>query len=215
VLPESVPECDWKTQTGLAPVENAPSWGWYLSLPSGIGNVALRVALIPHVGGEADCIEIQVAPADKVGQARRFHAEFTEDDLVALQKLGWEVWPNFHLSFMQSHVFYAHGEIGLLDYFNFWKVASGNIGRVARSEWDGLWRDLRAAKIVSDEDRAAFDRAFTETGRDFAVAVPGYGVGRTIPLDEAVALDDRNALSSALAEQIRAMAAVLRLKFQA
>jgi len=201
------------SDTGMAPVEHAAGWGWYLSLPSGIGNAAIRIALVPHVGEDGDRLELQVAPADKVGQARLFHADFNADDLAALEQLGWEMRPNFHLSYMQSHLCYVTGTLRLLDYFDFWKANANRIGRVPRSEWDGLWEELATAGVVTQDDRAAFDSAFTDTGRDFAVVVPGYHLGYSVPLERAAHLDDRRALSSELADQISAMAKVLRLRF--
>lgn len=198
--------------TKLAPVERAAGWGWYLDLPKDVGNVAIRVALIPHVD-EKPRLELQVAPADKVQQARRFHERITLADLRQLEQRGWVVEPNFHLSFMQSHVFYGSGTASIEDYVEFWTAHTQLIGRVPRANWDTVWAELRAAEIVSDGDRAAFDRAFTATARSFAVSVPGYLLRWSVPLREAADLDDREQLAPRLAAEAEAMGKVLGLRF--
>lgn len=175
---------------GMGEVKKASGWGSFIELPSIAKNVAVRVALIPCRAADEVELRVTIAPADKVGQAQEFHRRMTVDDLARLASAGWHVAPHFHFSFMQVQPFVGHGRLSAAEYFEYWQRNVSKIGRVRRDDWEATWEELSRAGIVKAADRADFDAAFTNTARQFAIAVPGYYMEYAIPQSEAAKLDD-------------------------
>lgn len=157
--------------------------------------------------------EIQLAlyPADTLSQAREFYGRSKALDGTRALATGdgWTVTPNFHFGHMQRGFCWTTSEIEVEDYLRLWEVHIATAGNVPREEWASYWSWLIEREIAKAEDRAEFERDFTETDRQTATPRPGLMLARRWPLAKAEDLDSRDAFASAIRAALEeALAAV-------
>jgi hypothetical protein len=146
--------------------------------------------------------EVQLAlyPADTLSQAREFygHSKALDGTRALASTDGWTVTPNFHFGHMQRGFCWTTSDIEVEDYLRLWEVHIATAGNVPRGEWASYWSWLIEREIAKAEDRAEFERDFTETDRQTATPRPGLMLARRWPLAEAEDLDSRDAFASAI-----------------
>ena len=181
-------------------------WGPTVELPE-LPGTAARAYLFPVDGG----IELSVYPADTLSQAQAFYARPAA--VAALLGLAsdpaWKVMPNFHFGHMQGGYGWTTTHTPVERYIALWQEKIGETGAVKREEWDDYWAWLIEEQLATADDRAEFDRHFTETNRQTATPRPGLMVARHWELSRAEALDGQRKLATEIAAALQSARDVL------
>jgi len=181
-------------------------WGPTVELPELMGT-ASRAYLFPADGG----IELSVYPADTLSQAQAFYARPAA--VAALLTLAsdpnWKVMPNFHFGHMQAGYGWTTTQAPVERYIALWQERIGETGAVKREEWDDYWAWLIEEQLATADDRAEFDRHFTETNRQTATPRPGLMVVRRWELSQAEALDGQHKLAAEIAAALQSARSAL------
>lgn len=95
---------------------------------------------------------------------------------------------------MQRGFCWTTSTADLGDYLGLWQHEIHSARNVPRSDWGEFWSWLVEHHIATPEDRAEFDRHFTDTARQTATPRPGLYLVRRWTLLEAETLDTRGLL---------------------
>lgn len=174
-----------------------------------MGGMGSRVYLRAHE--DMSTIELSIFPADTLTQARVFYAR--PNAIVGARRLaatdGWAVTHNFHFGHFQGGYVWTNGEIGADEYLDLWTDQVKQTEPLPREEWPKYFEWLKAKRIAVEDDRAEFDRIFTNTTRSRATPRPGVCVTRLWPIAEAEELDTRGELALRVREALATMVAEL------
>ncbi len=175
-------------------------WGPTVELPE-LPGTAARAYLFSTDGG----IELSVYPADTLSQARAF---YTRPGAVAgLLTLAadpeWKVMPNYHFGHMEGGYGWTTTNMPVERYVTLWQERIAETGAVKREAWDEYWAWLIQEELATADDRAEFDRHFTDTNRQTATPRPGLMVVRRWELVQAEALDGQHKLAGEIAAALK------------
>lgn len=190
-------------------VRYASGWGWYIDI--GTHAVAIRIALRAVPDEAVTSIVLELAPGDTLGQARDLFRDFEYEVFENLEANGWNVEPNFHLSFMQQHLVYPKTSLGTREYWSFWKTNRDSLRQLRRDEWPSYIHFLIENGIAASIDEPSFHDKFTNTQRSTLNVCPGLSLGKTIPLEVAVAKDSDHSLGAFLQKEIAHVSNCLRI----
>jgi hypothetical protein len=148
-------------------------------------------------------VRLVLFPADTLAQARAFYTRpEAPGALLALRQRGWEVVANFHFGYMARGLVWTKAEAQLEGYVGYWRERIGATAAIPRERWEEFWAGLVQHRFARADEKAQFDRHFTNTGRESAAPRPGLMCFYLWSLSEAERLDDRNQLVGAVAEQL-------------
>lgn len=147
-------------------------------------------------------ISFSVYPADTLTQATEFYRrpESVEGVRRLARESGWCVAQNFHFGHMQAGYAWTSGDIDIGSYLDLWRAEIEHAGAIPREEWPEYFEWLVEKRIAQPDDRAEFDRCFTQTNRSTATPRPGLRVARQWAMHTAEELD----ATGRLAPQINA-----------
>jgi hypothetical protein len=178
----------------------ASLYGPYVPTPAGrvIGaNAYLKVR-------NENEIELALYPADTLTQARGFYS--SRPAIEGLRDLaardGWHAGPNFHFGHYERGFCWTCNRVDLDRYLGLWSDRIDDEGAVERARWDDYWTWLESEQIACPQDRAEFDRHFTNSNRSSAVPRPGLWLSRRWSVDEAEQLDSRGVLAAQVRESL-------------
>ena len=160
-------------------------------------------------------IRLRLYPADTIRQARSFYSSVNPDALRELQKEGWDVHSNFHLSFMATNLVWTRGKLALDEYIHYWQSQTNKIAQVSvstSSEFTSLFNDLERDGLVSGEDRTELDERFTNTARRQANLCPGLALYYVYSAEQAKLLEQSDDFERDVAWRIRTALASWRQK---
>lgn len=150
-------------------------------------------------------------PARVVSQARAFYTRPAA--VAALLDLvsdpAWKVMPNFHFGHMEGGYAWTTTEAPVERYIALWQERIGETGAVKREDWDDYWAWLIEEQLATADDRAEFDRHFTETNRQSATPRPGLMVVRHWELSQAEALDGQHKLAEDISAALQSARSAL------
>lgn len=176
-------------------VEAAASYyGPYVTTPGGdvIGaNAYLRIR-------DENGIELALYPADTLTQARAFYSrpEAVEGLRQLRDRRDWHAGPNFHFGHFQRGYCWTCNHTDLDRYIEIWTGRINDERIVPREQWNAYWRWLESERIACAENRAEFDRHFTNTQRNSASPRPGLWLSRRWSFADAEDLDARGHLAN-------------------
>lgn len=173
---------------------------WYLFRP---GKIAERVG----VGAEPDAtLKVNLWPADTVRQARRFYEEVDRSAFFGLD--GWEVRPNLHFSFMNTHLIWAETTWPIDRYFDYFADGQSQMyGQMNEAKLVPLVEQWGDEGLITCEDRAEIEGQFNSTKRETLNVIPGFSVSRVWNLNAVIELEERGELEVAI---INALATPLK-----
>jgi hypothetical protein len=154
-------------------------------------------------------------PAEQVPQAQHVYRspDIVERLICLSQEPGWRLSPNVHLSPWQAawhQRCYFSAPISIEEYLHSWTGEGESFGRYPRAEVEApdFWHWLRDTGYASEGDREEFDRLLQGrwTKLDLRASID---VQRVWPWDEAVALDDRGELATAVRDAVSRILGVL------
>lgn len=160
--------------------------GWYLFRP---GKIAERVM----IQIESWKLKVALAPADTVGQARRFYD--TVDKAAFLSLKEWKVEPNLHFSFVSKHLIWAGTDWETCKYLDYFSDES-SYGQMDRDNLLPLAEQWEREGLIRSEDRDKIKGQFSNTKRLNLNVVPGFSVSREWDLDTVIELEERRELEA-------------------
>lgn len=168
--------------------EDVESRDGYLFRP---GKIAERVVIRP----ESRKLKIGLAPADTVGQARRFYDAVDKAAFLSLKE--WKVEPNLHFSFMGTHLVWAETALGTREYFDHFSESSSYGQRSAdRETLEPLANQWEHEGLISSADRKKIEDKFINTNRKNINIIPGFSIYREWDLDRVIKLEEREELET-------------------
>ena len=173
---------------------------WYLFRP---GKIAERVG----VWAEPEpTLKVNLWPADTVRQARRFYEEVDRTAFLGLDE--WEVRPNLHFSFMNTHLIWAETAWAIARYFDYF--ADGQLqmcGQMNEARLVPLAEQWEDEGLITREDRGKIEGQFNSTKRETLNVIPGFSVSRVWNLNTVIELEEHGELE---ADIINALATPLK-----
>jgi len=149
------------------------------------------------------CIQLVLYPADTLTQAKAFYTRpGTASNVLSLREVGWHLRPNFHFGHMAGGFAWTRSDATVGEYIAYWQKGINRAGALQRNEWEDFWKDLFRLKFARNEDKAGFDKKFTDTKRQSATPRPGLKCAFSWSLAEATALDDRDQFVKAVVDQL-------------
>jgi hypothetical protein len=175
-------------------------WGPTVDLPE-LPGTASRAYLFPVDSG----IELSVYPADTLSQARAFYTRPAAVSalLTIANDPNWQVMPNYHFGHMEGGYAWTTTDTPVERYIAIWQEKIGDTHAVKREDWDEYWTWLITEHFATADDRAEFDRHFTETNRQSAIPRPGLMAVRRWDLSEAEELDGQHKLAAEIATALK------------
>ena len=158
--------------------------GAYLFRPD---KIAERIMI--HV--ESGKFKVVLAPADTVGQARRFFDTVDKEAFLSLQASDdWKVIPNLHFSFASKHLIWAETAWETRAYFD--HFSDGSLyGKRDRDKLLRLVKKWEREHLICSADREKIEAEFNNTKRQSLNVVPGFLVSREWDLDTVIELEER------------------------
>ena len=188
----------------LASKVNLESRGWYLFRPS---KIAERVM----IRAESGKLKVELAPADIVGQARRFYNVVDRTAFLSLQGFhDWKVRPNLHFSFNSfsgsTHLVWSETTLGIQEYLDYFSDGNAYGQRRADCTLLPFLESWERDGFISLENRTEIENKFINTGRTRINIIPGFTVFQEWDLDTVIELEDGGELEECI---IAALAAPL------
>ncbi len=150
-------------------------------------------------------IQLAVYPADTLTQAKAFYTSTKAPSQVLALCDGngkWSAQPNFHFGHMARGMVWIKSNTSPGEYVAYWQAKIGDTRQYPRERWEEFWIELEQHDFATADDKAEFDRSFTNTKRTFATPRPGLKCVYQWNLTEAIQLDDKNKFVKAVAEQM-------------
>ena len=147
-------------------------------------------------------------PGDIMTQAREFWRGGRVDAkrLLELQDKGWELWPNLHFSFIQTHLYWANTPLAVNEYTKFWKSGEMEIAYLYRDDAGSYrhnWDRLVAKGLISPDDVEPLEEKTTKKKYPQISMSPGLRISYTWPASRAAQLDVDGTFVCEVKERIR------------
>ena len=133
-------------------------------------------------------LKVGLWPADTVSQARRFYKGADRATFLGVD--GWEVEPNLHFSYMNTHLIWAETNCAPDRYFDYF--ADGQLyGQMDEARLIPLAQRWANEGFVTREDQSKIKNQFTSTKRKTLNVIPGFSLSREWNLNTVIGLEDR------------------------
>jgi hypothetical protein len=169
---------------------------------------AVRMVFLQLDDATGDVV-LRVYPGDTLTQARLLYQNAAASRSL-LSMAGWYVRPNFHWGFRDSGACWAQGTtLDVAHYVDYWINNIAATRAVTRAEWTETWSRLQQDGVVAVTDKADFDRAFTNTGKNSATPRPGLCCEYRWAFSNAMQMDDDDKLVGEVRTRIGELLAAL------
>ncbi len=134
-------------------------------------------------------VVLSLYPGDTLFQARVLYAR-PEAVRGLLMMPGWTTRSNFHWGHRTSGLCWVKGATDPARYVDYWIERITDTKQLERAQWESEWAALQAEGIVRAQDKADFDRVFSNSRIPTASPRPGLECRFSWALEEARRLDD-------------------------
>ena len=151
-------------------------------------------------------ITLEVWPGDIMTQAREFWRRVDAKRLLKLQDKGWELRPNLHFSFIQTHLHRADTPLAMNEYIEFWKSGEMEIAYLCRDDarsYRHNWDRLVAKGLISHNDVEPLEEKTTKKNYPQISMSPGLSISYTWSAKQAAQLDRDGTFVREVKERIR------------
>ena len=151
-------------------------------------------------------ITLGIWPGDTMTQAREFWPRVDAERLLELQAKGWELWPNLHFSFIQTHLYWANTPLAVNEYIEFWKSGKMEIAYLYRDDAGSYrhnWDRLVAKGLISQNDVEPLEEKTTKKKYLQISMSPGLSISYTWSAERAAQLDRDGTFVREVKERIR------------
>jgi hypothetical protein len=190
-------------------VDRHRGWGHYLRLDR--GGCATQIGFFPSKRGRS--LVLDLAPADTGTQAKILY-DSVEYDAVStlLEGERWSGRPNFHLGHVTSNLFHKRSPLTLEAYWAIWVAHRRAIRQWKRRDFEEVWAFLQQHQVVGPDLEEEWHATTTRTARKSIDVRPGIGLSWTLPVEEAVILDERGQLENVVKAAMQQAAVALNLR---
>ncbi len=157
------------------------------------GKIAERIALSVVVEPEL-ALKVSLWPADTVNQARRFYNEADKTKFLGLDE--WEIRPNLHFSYVNTHLIWAESSWENDRYFDYFFGNQQSYGQMNHEKLAPLAEKWENEGLITSVDRTDIEYQFNSTKRETLNVIPGFSVCRVWKLNTATDLEERGQLES-------------------
>ncbi len=152
------------------------------------GKIAERVMI--QFQYDRKCLEVSLAPADTVTQARCFYKKMDKEAFLSLKE--WTIKPNLHFSFARTHLIWATTDWKTRNYFD--RFSDGSFGKTLQDELLALAEQWEGEDLISSEDREKIKDQFKNTERQSLNVVPGFLIYREWKLNTVIEWEEQGKL---------------------
>ena len=146
-------------------------------------------------------ISLVLCPADTLAQAKAFYKHLKAASAVPMLP-NWKIEPNFHFGYMAKGFVWTTTDVSPEEYIAYWCERIESTGVIPREGWEKFWDELVQRRFAKTEEKAQFDHNFTNTNRKLAIPRPGLACSYSWKLSDAVILDEKDLLVSAVVDQL-------------
>jgi hypothetical protein len=141
--------------------------------------------------------------ADIISQARPFYTTIDVSRVVGLEKNGWELKTNFHVSFKGSWLQSFYAGVSVLEYLAYWKQSVGEIRQYSRDDLFKYLVQLNEKKIVLSE-KGEIEKLKSRSERmPWLNVCPGVSCVLSFPAKDVENLDREGKFAGLLDQKIR------------
>ena len=151
-------------------------------------------------------ITLGIWPGDTMTQAREFWPRVDAERLLKLQDKGWELCPNLHFSFAQTHLYWANTPLAVNEYIEFWKSGEMEIESLYRDDTGSYrhnWDCLVAISLISPDDVEPLEEKTTKKKYPQISMSPGLSISYTWSAKQAAQFDRDGTFVREVKERIR------------
>ena len=151
-------------------------------------------------------LHISLYFADTQHQAQKFYqSKIPYQKIRELEDDNWAVWPNFHISYMQTQVTgFKTSIVSNQNYYEYWQNHQGEIYQRKKEELSDFLNVLADSNVIK-LDRAKqneLNNKVFNTNRDRLNLCPGFVLSYSINSDIAVEKDNKNELADLIKKKI-------------
>ncbi len=160
------------------------------------GKIAERIAILVEDG---PTLKVSLWPADTVCQARRFYEIVDRTAFLDLNE--WQVEPNLHFSFMNSHLIWAKTTWETDRYFD--DFADRQLyGQMNQARLLPLAQQWEKKGLITGKDRGDIEYQFNSTRRETLNVIPGFCVYRVWDLNTVIKLEESRKLEDEIIDAL-------------
>lgn len=151
-------------------------------------------------------IGLEFFPGDTMTQARELWLRVDAERLLELQDKDWNLRPNLHFSFAQTHLYWANTPLAVNEYIELWKSGEMEILSLLRDDSDSFrhnWDRLVAKGLISPDDVEPLEEKTTKKKYPQISMSPGLAISYEWSAKQAVQLDRDDAFVREVKERIR------------
>lgn len=190
---------------GYVAEPSSPRWGQRAQVDVGTGRGFQLIFLVPGRSRAGwPSVDLEIYPADTLGQARVFYPQLdvpTRGVLLGLSRISeWSVRSNFHVGVQRSGHVHDESATSLRRYVDYWRAHLDEYRERDRQDWGPILQRLVDAGVVSRGYPNQFEN---EIGRRNPVAPrPGLKMTRTWSRTEVADLERAGRLSRAVRDAV-------------
>lgn len=162
-----------------------------------------QIAMDAQVDGEDWKVTLFLYAGDTMASAKYTFSQLQYEKLMKLKEHGFSLWPNFHLSFRSSNLFWANGKITFEAYVDYWLKNASNLKQIKRDQFNEHFSEFEKVGLTSEEDRSIMKEKLLDKNYQTLNICPGMGITYTWSSKDAIELDKRQQFLPDLKEKIR------------
>lgn len=184
-----------------------PKWRTFY-LETGLEEIRMVIFAVNKSENEEKYeLQISLYFADTQHQAQKFYENrISYQRIQELEGANWVSWPNFHISYMQTHILgFKTSAVTNQDYYEYWLNHQNEIYQRKKEELSELLKTLSDSGII-DFDGAKQDDLndrVLNTSRDRLNLCPGFVLSYSIDSIGAIEMDKKNELADFIKKKVR------------
>ena len=180
---------------------------WTYCVETGLDEIRLVGIEIHHVDDDDYKLQLSLYYGDTQNQARSFYQSKISYDLIdTLLNEGWELRPDFHISFIQKHLVWFSTPPGHeKKYYEYWVNNAEQIRQYPKKDLNGYLAELESLDVIEigNEQRRDIKEKVSRTDRKVINICPGLGLFFSYSSNTARELDSGNELADEFKTRIR------------
>ncbi|QNU67676.1 hypothetical protein EHE19_004165 [Ruminiclostridium herbifermentans] len=162
--------------------------GWKHYIESG-KNTVKQIALDSSKNGEGWSITVWLHAGDTMSAAKESFKNMDTDKLLELKLQGFDIEPNFHVSYRSSNLLWFSGNLTLEQYLRYWKKEYKNLRQIKRPEFMTYFDEMEASCMIGADDRNIIQEKIMNKNYPNLNICPGFTITYTWDSKSAIKLD--------------------------
>ncbi len=182
--------------------------GWKNYIISG-KNTVKQIALDANLYSQEWEINLWLHAGDTMNAAKETFKKLDVEKLLELEKQGFQLSKNFHVSYRSSNLLWFEGTLSFEEYIRFWKKEYSNLKQIKRADFADLFNELEDKKIIVSEDRSNIKEKILDKRYDKLNICPGFLMKYTWKDEDAIRLDKSNMFDADFKDKVEAAFSVI------